>query len=624
MKIVTYEEIGSGTYRISFNHTGKTTKYYNDFLNIIGNAAGSRYDSATRKWIVDDYAMDRLEELDRQAFPPKKSMKEKMAAVIKKDVPAKTVTGWENIGADMKLQPYDYQKKIVKFIVDKHGTDDSNDVLIIAPCGSGKSPTILAAYLECRNRGIVEGAGMIVVKASLKTQWAKEVQKFTGLTPKVIKTYKDCVSKEEGMLKRREAKLNSASSQEARELEKEIKELKKAIKLKFAEQFMGADLFIVNYETLNDEKVQKVLLKISPQFVAADETHYVKGAGNKRSRSLAKFNGAKVKIGATATPVQRDPRDIYGIFKFVHPELFGKAADFNALYVKYGYGYRIIGAKNVEKLNAKIDPYMFILTKEEVASHLPKLVVSQRYCEFTPRQADANQVIMDELDELQEKANKQSSGKSEEALKHDEDYLATQAAIQSRQTFLQELTLSEKLLENAESPVAKKLITGSCDAKMEVLKDTVEEIIDSGEKVCIFSRFASMQRIATDVIHSVPSLKSVGIAYIRGELSSEQRYEEAYTKFRDNDDYKVLLCSDAGAEGLNLSLCKYMIELEPAVSYAIQTQRHGRLERADSVHDTVFVIQLIMQDSWDEIMMKSIAKKEKYDASIIHGIIEAE
>ena len=75
---------------------------------------------------------------------------------------------------------------------------------------------------------------------------------------------------------------------------------------------------------------------------------------------------------------------------------------------------------------------------------------------------------------------------------------------------------------------------------------------------------------------------------------------------------------------LNLSLCKYMIEMEPAVSYAIQTQRHGRLERADSVHDTVFVTQLIMEDSWDEIMLKSIAKKEKYDGSIVRGLIQVE
>lgn len=62
-----------------------------------------------------------------------------------------------------------------------------------------------------------------------------------------------------------------------------------------------------------------------------------------------------------------------------------------------------------------------------------------------------------------------------------------------------------------------------------------------------------------------------------------------------------------------------MIEMEPAVSYAIQTQRHGRLERADSIHDNVQVFQLITENSWDEIMLKSINKKQQFDASIVKG-----
>ena len=63
-----------------------------------------------------------------------------------------------------------------------------------------------------------------------------------------------------------------------------------------------------------------------------------------------------------------------------------------------------------------------------------------------------------------------------------------------------------------------------------------------------------------------------------------------------------------------------MIEYEAADSYAIQTQRHGRLERADSIHDTVFVYQLIVKDSYDEIGQKIINKKRKYDAEIVKGI----
>lgn len=62
--------------------------------------------------------------------------------------------------------------------------------------------------------------------------------------------------------------------------------------------------------------------------------------------------------------------------------------------------------------------------------------------------------------------------------------------------------------------------------------------------------------------------------------------------------------------------------MEPADSYLIQTQRRGRVERADSIHDTVFAYQLIAEESYDEIGLKIIEKKERYDAQIIKGNLE--
>lgn len=71
---------------------------------------------------------------------------------------------------------------------------------------------------------------------------------------------------------------------------------------------------------------------------------------------------------------------------------------------------------------------------------------------------------------------------------------------------------------------------------------------------------------------------------------------------------------------LNMGHCKYLIEYEPAISYAVQTQRHGRLERADSLFKDVTVYQLVAKNSWDEIQRKIIEKKEGFDESIIKSI----
>lgn len=614
MKLIEINKIsGKFKYGVRFNSTPQNKKYFNEFAQIIGEIKEKYFDASLNIWCINEDGLELFHEKEKTIFPKK-------GPVVKLTQKRKISDNWQSVGSGMKLRPYDYQKQVVKFIIDEH--ENVHDTLIIAPCGAGKTPMVLAAYQESVKRKIISGPGMIVVKASLKTQWAREVQKFTNYVPRIIKTYKECVAREESMLKRRKKKLESAGAADKKSLEKEISSLKKEIEEKFESQFKSADLYILNYETLNDEKVCRRMLKMSPQFVASDETHQIKSSSTKRAKSLYKFNGAKIKIGATATPVQRDPQDIYGIFKFVHPELFPKKKDFTALYVRYGYGFRIIGAKNEKKLNEKISPYVYILTKEEVAEQLPRLVVSQLYCSFTKKQQTVNDKIMDELEELAEKEKVITAGKTEGQLKTDEEYLSLQNAIQSRQTFLQELTLSERLLEDSPSGIAKRMITGDNDKKLESLKDIVLEIIDSGEKVCIFTRFAKMQPILDEILQSIPELKNVEIAHVNGSMNSDRRYDEVYKKSRDNDNCKILIMTDSGAEGWNLGHISHIIEMEPAVSYAIQTQRHGRIERADSEYKTVFVTQLIMENSWDEIMLKSIQKKEKYDALIVKGKIK--
>ena len=50
-----------------------------------------------------------------------------------------------------------------------------------------------------------------------------------------------------------------------------------------------------------------------------------------------------------------------------------------------------------------ISPYLVSIPTEEVSKQLPKLVVSQRYCEFTPEQEEINEKLMNEIQELKDK-----------------------------------------------------------------------------------------------------------------------------------------------------------------------------------------------------------------------------
>ena len=135
--------------------------------------------------------------------------------------------------------------------------------------------------------------------------------------------------------------------------------------------------------------------------------------------------------------------------------------------------------------------------------------------------------------------------------------------------------------------------------------------------MCIFTKFTRMQELLKQQLEQAFKFKC---AIVNGSMTPEERYEQAYTLFGDNDDYKVLIGTDAMAEGISLSKCNYLIEYDLADSYAIQTQRHGRIKRANSIHRTGYVYQIICEESWDTIQEKIIAKKENYDNTLIQDL----
>jgi SNF2 family DNA or RNA helicase len=583
---------------------------FNEYINKIMSLPDKEWNIQERCWSIPKSSLSALNSMFKNI--------EFLEEIKPKTNKTLDIKDYENMGKSMKLQPYDYQKEAIKFALDTHET------LIVYPCGSGKTPIGIGLYIEAVERNIIEGPGMIVVKASLKTQWLKEIEKFSHLKPVIIRTKPEITENIKDKIKRRQTKIDKldkiADKNQIRAFKNEIEDLKTEMDEVFIRQFDNSDLYVLNYETLRDVTIRSELHRRKIQFVFADEVHYVKNRDSKRSEALYEFGAAKMKIGATATPVGKNPEDIFGIFKFVCPTLFPSFSNFARLYIKYaGFG-KVAGVKNKEHLLEKYAPHTIVKTKEEISSQLPDLVVIQRYCEMTSDQIDANQRIMIDLDELknQEKAIRVHC-KSETEARNNTELMKVEAMILALQTFAQEVADAPQMLLNSQSEMSKSYaISDNSSPKLDLMAELVEEVINSEEKVCIFSKYERMQPILTKRILEID--KSIKIAYVNGSIKDKTRYSEVYDKFRDNPEYKVLLMTDAGAEGLNLSKCKYVIEYDLADSYGIQTQRHGRVERSDSVHDTVFVYQLIANESWDEIQAKIIEKKESYDAELIKSL----
>ena len=487
------------------------------------------------------------------------------------------ISPWKDIGRGLKYEPYEYQKETVYFGSDK------NSALFLLPTGSGKSFIAITLYNELKQSNKVTTPGIIVVPASLKYQWVKEVSKFSDLVAHSVDTPS------------------------------------KAGK-KFDKQFEDCDLLICNYETLKNKAVAEKLKEINCQFIIGDEIQKINNYKSGIHKAICQFNDLEYRYGMTATPITNNPENVFGIFNFLDPNLFKTHGKFATNYIIYkGYG-RVAGVKNVEHLKGQIGPYIFMKTVEEISDQLPELIVSPIYCTMSNKTRKINDAIMADLkiaQEAVERIEKQIPNPKE--LEKNADYKQWTAKIMAYQTFAQELADDPRLLGMSESNMANQYnIDGLDSPKLTVLKDLVSNIIDADETVCIFTKYERMQRLLINELQA--EFKDIKIAHINGSMTPEERYEQAYTLFQDDPDYRVLIVTEAGNAGISLSKCKNLIEYDLADSYANQIQRHGRIKRADSISRISNVYQIILDESYDVIAQRIINKKQKYDDEIIQSL----
>ena len=487
------------------------------------------------------------------------------------------ISPWQDIGQGLVYTPYEYQKETVFF-----GTNRDNGLLLL-PTGAGKSMVAITLYKELKDSNKISTPGIVVVPASLKYQWVKEVAKLSYMTAHAIDTPS------------------------------------KAGK-KFEKQFEDCDLLICNYETLKNKTVVDKLKSMNCEFIIADEVQRINNYKSGIHKAICQFNDLDYRFGMTATPITNNPENVFGIFNFIDKDLFKTHGRFASNYIIYkGYG-RVAGAKNVDHLKSQINPYIFMKTEKEISDQLPELIVTPIYCTMSNKTKKINDEIMRDLKIAQDAVEAiEKKITNPKLLETNAEYKQWTAKIMAYQTFAQELADDPRLLGMSESNMANQYnIDGLDSPKLNVLKDLVSNIIDADETVCIFTKYERMQRLLINELQA--EFKDIKIAHINGSMTPEERYEQAYTLFQDNPDYKVLIVTEAGNAGISLSKCKNLIEYDLADSYANQTQRHGRIKRADSISRISNVYQIILDESYDIIAQRIINKKQKYDDEIIQSL----
>lgn len=468
------------------------------------------------------------------------------------------INPWDSIGSYMKLQPYPYQKEAIYYALNNPNS------LLILPTGAGKTCIGAGIVLEINQEQPI----IICTKASLKHNWLQEINKFTDIPANIIDTPS------------------------------------KAGK-RFNKQFENCRIYILNYETLRNDQVYDKLREHNVCGIIFDEVQAIGNHKSARTKAALRFKDLDLKIGLTATPITNNPLNLFSIFNMLKPDIYVSYSKFSNRYIVWR-NKRPAYAKNVEEMIDKVKPYIFKKDESDIAGQLPELYVMEpTICTMTQNMREINDIINSNIDELNSVLNKLDRQGVEET---DERWIKAQNNLQAYQTYAQELADDIRLLQTDSAFTKDFDIYDTTNPKLKALINIIEPIIESDNKVCIFTRYERMQHIIVETIKNTFNIKC---AYVNGSMSSEEKYEIAIRQF-DTGDVNVLVATDAIKEGISLSHCKYLVEYEPANSYADQTQRRGRVKRANSISRISYIYQLVTDETWDIIALKSINKKKGY------------
>jgi SNF2 family DNA or RNA helicase len=153
-------------------------------------------------------------------------------------------------------------------------------------------------------------------------------------------------------------------------------------------------------------------------------------------------------------------------------------------------------------------------------------------------------------------------------------------------------------------------------SKVELLMESLDEVIDNDHKSLVFSQWTSMLNLVE------PHLKSRGIGYVRLDGTTRDRRKVVST-FQSDDGPPVFLISlKAGGTGLNLTEADHVFLLDPWWNPAVEDQAADRAHRIGQTRP-VMVYRLVAENTVEERILKLQGRKRAIAEAAVGGADQA-
>jgi SNF2 family DNA or RNA helicase len=334
----------------------------------------------------------------------------------------------------------------------------------------------------------------------------------------------------------------------------------------------------------------EALADVQFDYLILDEAQNIKNpesVGAIACKSLKSLH----RLALSGTPVENRLKELWSIFDFLMPGFLGNYREFNEQFE------RPIEAGTPEtgqRLRKIAHPFILRRLKSQVEKELPERTDIINVCEM---EEDQRSLYLDVLDECRQKVFGEIASRG---------IKRSQISVLAALLRLRQVCCDPRLLKNREKEAPPS-------AKLTALMDMLEEIIESGHKILVFSQFVEMLTL----IRAELEKTSYKYEYIDGQTPAKERLDKV-NEFNADESIPIFLISlKAGGTGLNLTGADYVIHYDPWWNPAVENQATDRAHRIGQTRH-VFNYKLITRGTVEEKIL-ALQKKKKELADLVIG-----
>ena len=348
-------------------------------------------------------------------------------------------------------------------------------------------------------------------------------------------------------------------------------------------QTFDTNLVITTYGTALKEI--ESLQKIQWHCLIMDESQQIKNPESLTYKAI-KLIKANHRFALSGTPVENNLEDIWSQLSVLNPGMLGSREWFRSNFLLPIQKHK--DQDKATKLKNLIYPFVLRRLKQDVAKELGDKVENLLVVEMEPKQ----RLLYDKIRLLFKKQIEEEFD--------DNKFLAKMKILEGL-TKLRQVCCHPRLLDTTSNIES---------AKLEMMLETLDDIVAEGHKVLIFSQFTSMLSIVKEELDK----RQITYSYLDGKTNNRQKVVD---EFNNASEIPVFLISlKAGGVGLNLTSADYVFIYDPWWNPAVESQAVDRSHRIGQ-DKTVFVYRFVVKDTVEEKILELQATKQELVKNIV-------